>query len=130
MFSALGRGAGALRTWSRSFSPAKTHKSARALRRIGVVRLFVSGESWYARTEQDWPDKRLASETTVRAYRAQRELGRAVVVLFRVEGFGPYAGGLQELDDFADGTRLLEHPNVTHWIARQIEELQTLTAIR
>lgn len=75
---------------------------------------------------EDWPEKREAAERTVRAFveRANEENGRAIVVPFRVGGFGPYAKVLNGLDYVADGLGLLPHPNVTKWIERQIETLE------
>lgn len=90
-------------------------RDARAFRRVEVHTL-----------REDWPEKRVAAERDVREFvlRAQRENGRAVVIPFRVEGFGPYSKVLEGLDYAADGIGLLPHPNVTKWIERQIVELR------
>ena len=73
---------------------------------------------------EDWPEKRVAAERDVRAFveRAQRENGHAIVIPFRVEGFGPYAKALEGLTYTSDGVGLLPHDNVTKWIERQIVE--------
>jgi|JRYD01.1.fsa_nt_gb hypothetical protein len=90
-------------------------RDARSFRRVEVHTL-----------REDWPEKRVAAEQDVREFvqRAQRENGRAVVIPFRVEGFGPYAKVFEGLDYTADGVGLLPHPNVTKWIERQIVELR------
>lgn len=88
---------------------------AQPFRRVGVHTL-----------REDWPDKRVAAEQEAREFvqRALRENGRALVIPFRVEGFGPYAKVFDGLDYGADGVGLLPHPNVTLWIERQIQELR------
>lgn len=75
---------------------------------------------------EDWPDKRQVAEQGVRDFvrRAVGDNGRAIVIPFRVEGFGPYAKVLSELDYASDGVGLLPHPNVTKWIERQIATLR------
>ena len=76
---------------------------------------------------EDWPSKREAAEAGVREFvkRAASENGTAIVVPFRVQGFGPYAGVLEGLDYVSDGAGLLPHPNVTRWIERQIVLLRS-----
>ena len=76
---------------------------------------------------EDWPEKRRVAEQTVRQFiqRATHEGGRAIVIPFRVEGFGPYAEVLQGLDYASDAAGLLPHPNVTAWIERQSEQLRS-----
>jgi hypothetical protein len=90
-------------------------RSALAFRRVEVHTL-----------REDWPEKRQTAERDVRAFvlRAASEGGRAIVIPFRVEGFGPYAEVLKDLEYTSDGVGLLPHPNVTKWIERQIEELR------
>ncbi len=90
-------------------------RDARPFRRIEVHTL-----------REDWPEKRAAAEQDAREFvqRAQRENGRAIVIPFRVEGFGPYAKVFEGLDYAAAGVGLLPHPNVTQWIERQIVELR------
>jgi hypothetical protein len=86
--------------------------AARPFRRVEVHTL-----------REDWPEKRVAAQKQVREFveRAKRESGRAIVVPFRVEGFGPYKQVLEGLEYESDGVGLLPHPNVTRWIERQIE---------
>ncbi len=75
---------------------------------------------------EDWPEKRELAETEIRAYvrGASAEGGRALVVPFRVHGFGPYAAVLEGLDYVADGCGLLPHPLITEWIENQIARLR------
>lgn len=76
---------------------------------------------------EDWPDKREAAEARIRAYveRANREGGRALVVPFRVQGFGPYAKVLTGLDYASDGRGLVPSPQLTQWVQRQASQLRT-----
>jgi len=75
---------------------------------------------------EDWPDKRVEAEKRIRAYveRAKAEGGAAIVIPFRVQGFGPYKEVLQGLDYVADGKGLLPHAEVSAWLERQIVALQ------
>jgi sirohydrochlorin ferrochelatase len=79
-----------------------------------------------ATLREDWPEKRQAAQTIVRDYvRAANDAGRAALIVpYRVHGFGPYAEVLEGLDYVADETGLVPHPAVAHWIARQIQTLQ------
>lgn len=90
-------------------------RAARQFRRVEVHTL-----------REDWLDKRAAAEQDVRGFveRATQEKGRAIVIPFRVEGFGPYAKVFDGLQYVADGVGLLPHPQVTKWIERQIVELR------
>ncbi|MGQ0835547.1 MAG: hypothetical protein ACT4O5_11640 [Gammaproteobacteria bacterium] len=74
---------------------------------------------------EDWPEKRKAAEERIRAFVAQAAEGgrRAIVVPFRVQGFGPYAEVLKSLDYVSDGKGLIPSPHVTEWIEAQIERL-------
>lgn len=75
---------------------------------------------------EDWPEKRAAAEARIRAFveRANQEGGKAIVVPFRVQGFGPYARVLGSLEYVSDGTGLLPDPKVTEWIEREAEALR------
>jgi sirohydrochlorin ferrochelatase len=75
---------------------------------------------------EDWPEKREAAERRIRTFVAQagQNGGRAIVIPFRVQGFGPYAKVLEGLDYVSDGQGLIPHPGVTQWIAHQIETLK------
>ena len=90
-------------------------RAAQSFRRVEVHTL-----------REDWPDKRQVAEQGVRDFvrRAGSDNGRAIVIPFRVEGFGPYAKVLSELDYVSDGVGLLPHPNVTKWIERQVAALR------
>lgn len=75
---------------------------------------------------EDWPEKRVEAEKRIRAFveQAAREGRRALVIPFRVQGFGPYAKVLDGLDYVCDGQGLIPHPSVTEWIEHQIETLR------
>jgi len=75
---------------------------------------------------EDWPDKRPAAEARVRGFveRAKAEGGAAIVLPFRLQGFGPYKEVLKDLEYTSDGHGLLPHPNVTRWIEGQIGALE------
>ena len=75
---------------------------------------------------EDWPEKRKEAEERIRAFvkRVSDTGGRAIVIPFRVQGFGPYAKVLAGLDYVSDGQGLLPHPNVTMWIEQQIKALE------
>jgi sirohydrochlorin ferrochelatase len=95
--------------------------------RADVVRKAVPFRTVRVETlREDWPEKREAAERRIRAFveAARQGGGRAIVVPFRVQGFGPYAKVLEGLDYLSDGQGLIPHPGVTQWIAHQIETLQ------
>jgi sirohydrochlorin cobaltochelatase len=75
---------------------------------------------------EDWPDKRAVAEARLRAFvkRANDEGGRAIVIPFRVQGFGPYAQVLEGLDYASDHQGLIPHPEVTRWIEHEIRALE------
>jgi len=79
-----------------------------------------------ATLREDWPDKRVEAEQRIRAFVAQsaRAGRRAVVIPFRVQGFGPYAKVLEGLEYASDGQGLIPHPSVTEWIEHQAETLR------
>ncbi|MBX3182999.1 MAG: hypothetical protein KIT72_17600 [Polyangiaceae bacterium] len=74
---------------------------------------------------EDWPDKRVAAEERVRAFvqRAADEGGTAIVIPFRVQGFGPYAKVLKGLEYVANQRGLIPHPEVARWIEQEIAAL-------
>ncbi len=75
---------------------------------------------------EDWPEKRVAAEEKVKAFvgDAAREGRRAIVIPFRLFGFGPYDKVLEGQEYAADSRGFLPHENVTRWITRQAEELR------
>lgn len=79
-----------------------------------------------ATLREDWPDKRAAAEATVRAFvqRASAEGGQAIVIPFRVQGFGPYAKVLDGLMYVSDGKGLVPSAQVTQWVREQARLLQ------
>lgn len=97
--------------------------------RADVVRKAVPFRTVRVETlREDWPEKREAAERRIRAFveAAKQGDGRAIVVPFRVQGFGPYAKVLEGLDYVSDGQGLIPHPGVTQWIAHQIETLEPM----
>jgi len=79
-----------------------------------------------ATLREDWPEKRAPAEAAVRAFVTSAGAAghTAIVVPFRVSGFGSYAEVLDGLDYVADGRGLLPHPAVTRWVDRQARALQ------
>lgn len=95
---------------------AEVVRAARQFRSVKVATL-----------REDWEEKRVAAEQEVRAFVANSSAtgGRAIVIPYRVHGFGPYADVLEGLDYVADEMGLIPHEGVTRWISAQIEELHT-----
>ncbi len=75
---------------------------------------------------EDWAPKREEAERLIRAYveKAQADGFNALVVPYRVQGFGPYAEVLAGLDYQADQMGLLPHDNVDMWIHNQALQLK------
>jgi sirohydrochlorin ferrochelatase len=76
---------------------------------------------------EDWPEKRADAEARIRAFVAEagRDGGRAIVVPYRVAGFGPYASVLEDLTYVSDGKGLIPSLGVERWVRRQVEELRS-----
>lgn len=76
---------------------------------------------------EDWPEKRKEAEVRIRDYvqAAHRDDGRAIVIPFRVQGFGPYAKVLEGLDYGSDGRGLVPHPALVAWVQRQATALRS-----
>jgi hypothetical protein len=91
--------------------------------RAAVIRARAPFRRVQAETlREDWPDKRKLSEQRIRAFveRATKEGGVAIVLPFRVQGFGPYAEVLHDLRYVADGKGLIPHAEVSKWIEQQV----------
>ncbi|PCH61806.1 MAG: hypothetical protein COC19_04165 [SAR86 cluster bacterium] len=75
---------------------------------------------------EDWEEKRVGAREVIRDYVQQADLAGqiAIVVPFRVQGFGPYAEVLNGLNYRADQLGLLPHKNVALWIENRAEELR------
>lgn len=75
---------------------------------------------------EDWPDKRVEAEKKIRAFvqRASSEGGKAIVIPFRVQGFGPYADVLKDLEYVADKKGLIPHDEIGRWIAAEAAALE------
>lgn len=78
-----------------------------------------------ATLREDWPEKREPSAAAVRAFveEAMSNGHTALVIPFRVFGFGPYAETLEGLDYRSDGRGLIPHPAVARWIDEQASVL-------
>lgn len=78
-----------------------------------------------ATLREDWEDKRVAAEQEVRAFVTNANAaGRsAIVIPYRVHGFGPYATVLEGLDYVSNEQGLIPHEGVTRWIAEQVSIL-------
>ncbi len=90
-------------------------KNSRPFRRVQVMTL-----------REDWPEKRKAAEARIRNFvtNAGESGGKAIVIPFRVQGFGPYAGVLEGLQYASNGQGLIPHPLVTQWISQQVDLLR------
>ncbi|MEA1942079.1 MAG: hypothetical protein U9P68_07540 [Pseudomonadota bacterium] len=75
---------------------------------------------------EDWPDAREVAQARIRGFVAEASEGegRAIVIPYRVQGFGPYADVLDGLDYVASGQGLLPSVEVEHWVRRQIDDMQ------
>lgn len=67
---------------------------------------------------EDWAEKRAPAEARIRAWVSgiAASGATAIVVPFRLSGFGPYAKVLDGLDYVAAGIGLLPHPIVSAWL--------------
>jgi hypothetical protein len=76
---------------------------------------------------EDWPEKRKPAETRIRTFvaEASQDGGRAIVIPYRIHGFGPYAKVLEGLDYVSDGKGLIPSAHVERWVRRQIQELRS-----
>lgn len=74
---------------------------------------------------EDWPAERLEAEKRIKAFVAEagQNNGRAIVVPYRLFGFGPYREVLAGLDYASDGRGFLPHPKVSGWIRAQTSAL-------
>lgn len=75
---------------------------------------------------EDWPEKRAESEQRIRAFveQAKADGVQAIVIPYRVQGFGPYKEVLGDLSYISDGKGLLPSSEVAQWVRRQAELLQ------
>ncbi len=89
-------------------------RRSRPFRRVAVMTL-----------REDWPEKRPEAEKKIRGFveTAKAEGRVAIVIPFRLQGFGPYAEVLEGLNYVSDGHGLIPHPNVTRWIEDEIKGL-------
>ncbi|WP_394846312.1 hypothetical protein LZC95_02460 [Pendulispora brunnea] len=111
--------------------PGDDAENTRWIARLDARAAVVRTRAPYRRVQvetlrEDWPDKRAAAEKRIRAFveRASAEGGKAIVIPFRVQGFGPYKSVLEGLDYAADGAGLIPHAEVAKWIERQAVALE------
>jgi hypothetical protein len=111
--------------------PGDDAENARWLEKLDARAAAIRARAPFRRVQvetlrEDWPEKRTAAETRIRAFvkRANDEGGRAIVLPFRVQGFGPYATVLDGLDYMADQTGLIPHAEITRWLEREIHALE------
>lgn len=95
--------------------------------RLRVQRLHQIGPFRHVHVEtlrEDWPERRAVAERRIQQYveAASANGGRALVVPFRVAGFGPYAEVLNGLKYASDGRGFCPHPNMTRWIESTADE--------
>lgn len=128
---ALSRNPGAEDVLILAHGPGDDAENARWIATIDARAEAVRKSQPFRRVEvmtlrEDWPDKRPEAERRVRAFleRAKAEGGAAIVLPFRLQGFGPYAEVLAGLEYVSDGHGLLPHKNVTQWIEGQIQGLE------
>lgn len=74
---------------------------------------------------EDWAEERAVAEGRIRDFvtHAAADSGVAIVIPFRVNGFGPYAEVLDGLSYRADSLGLVPHPLVTEWIEQQLDTM-------
>jgi hypothetical protein len=110
--------------------PGDDGENARWLAKLDARAAAIRARAPFRRVQvetlrEDWPEKRREAEARIRAFvtRASEDGGRAIVIPFRVQGFGPYADVLKGLDYAADQQGLIPHPEVTQWIEHEIDAL-------
>lgn len=111
--------------------PGDDAENARWIEKINARAEVVRASQPFRRVQvmtlrEDWPEKRVAAEEQIRSYvqRAAAEQGRAIVIPFRVQGFGPYTKVLEGLSYTSDGVGLVPSIQVTDWVRQQAERLR------
>lgn len=73
---------------------------------------------------EDWPQQRREAEARIRSFvEAASQDGEALVIPYRLFGFGPYREVLAGLSYRSDGLGLLPHPKISGWIRAQAASL-------
>lgn len=100
---------------------AKMDEQAEAVRALGPFRT-VAVET----LREDWPEKRAEAEVRIHAFieAASQGDGRALVIPYRLSGFGPYGEVLEGLFYVSDGRGLLPSEAVANWVRRQSAALR------
>lgn len=111
--------------------PEDDAENERWLARIDARASAVRGALPFRRVQvetlrEDWPERRADAEARIRAFVAEagRDGGRAIVIPYRVAGFGPYASVLKDLTYVSDGKGLIPSVGVEQWVRRQVEALR------
>ncbi|MBI5597560.1 MAG: hypothetical protein HY928_15830 [Elusimicrobia bacterium] len=101
--------------WREAMAPAVAAvRKAAGFRRVQGVTL-----------RDDWPEAHARSVAEIKAFVADagRDGGRALVVPYRLFGFGPQAGALAGLDIVSDDKGLLPDPLVGEWLKAGAERV-------
>lgn len=111
--------------------PATDEEDARWIEKIGKRTALAASELGFNDVQvftlrEDWEEKRAGAEEKIRDFIAEADARglTAIVVPYRVQGFGPYASVLEGLNYRADQKGLVPHEAVTAWIARQADQLR------
>ncbi|MBI4063417.1 MAG: hypothetical protein HY401_03860 [Elusimicrobia bacterium] len=106
--------------------PAGDEENAKWLRQMTIVANQIRSTRHFrnVRVEtlrEDWPEQRKSAEERIQRFvnEARDSGGIAIVVPFRLFGFGPYAQVLEGIEYRADGKGLLPDPRITKWIENQ-----------
>ena len=101
--------------WRAAMVPAvDAVKKAAAFRNVSAVTL-----------RDDWPEAHAKAVAEIKAFvaEAKRDGGRALVVPYRLYGFGPQSSSLEGLDIVTDDKGLLPDPSVATWLIAESDRL-------
>lgn len=101
--------------WRAAMLPAvDAVKKAAPFRKVAAVTL-----------RDDWPEAHAKAVAEIKAFvaEAKRDGGRALVVPYRLYGFGPQSSSLEGLDIVTDDKGLLPDPSVASWLVAESDRL-------
>lgn len=101
--------------WRAAMAPAvESVRKAAPFRRVEAVTL-----------RDDWPEAHARAVKEIKAFvaAARKEGGKALVIPYRLFGFGPQAASLAGLDIVTDDKGLLPDPLVGDWLVREADAL-------
>ena len=101
--------------WRAAMLPAVAAvKKAAPFRKVAAVTL-----------RDDWPEAHAKAVAEIKAFvaEAKRDGGRALVVPYRLYGFGPQSSSLDGLDIVTDDKGLLPDPSVASWLVAESDRL-------